>query len=79
MTGPQSLTGQRMLVFNAMQKRQKKKSDISLVLVVKRRHSVGRLRRAGGEEGLTADSPFFLGFCAAAIVNLSEQSGEWVC
>lgn len=43
-------------------KKRKKKSDISLALVVKRRHSVGRLRRAGGEEGLTADSLFFWGF-----------------
>lgn len=51
-----------MLVFNAEETEREKKSDISLVLVVKRRHSVGRLRRAGGEEGLTADSLFFWGF-----------------
>lgn len=38
----------------------RKKSDISLLLVVNRRDSVGRLRRVGGEEGLTADG-FFSG------------------
>lgn len=54
---------------------EKIKSDISLLLVVNRRHSVGRLGWVGGDEGLTADR-LFLGFCAAAIVNLSKQSGE---
>lgn len=39
-----------------------KKSDISLLLVANRRHSVGRNGRVGGEEGLTARQFFFRGF-----------------
>lgn len=44
----------------------------SLLLVVDRRDSVGRLGRVGGDEGLTADR-LFPGFCAAAIVNLLKR------
>jgi hypothetical protein len=63
-----------MLVYRAKEagdKRGGRESDISLLLVANRRHSVGRIRRVGGDEGLTADR-LFLGFLRSGYRELAR-------